>query len=122
MTMGDAQAALMALIGTPWKEHSDTVDGMDCWGFVRYAFRLLEKELPFNTHEARRCVEAVEGVPEPFDIAYFRFGFLEKRHVGLVLNRSEMIHAADETFGVSTIRLARLRDVTLLRHRDFIST
>ena len=89
-------------------------------GLVRYAFRLLDKDLPLDPHEARHLAVAVDDAPRPFDIAYFRFSSLEERHVGLVLDAGCMIHAADKTYGVSTIRMGRLRTVTLLRHKDLL--
>lgn len=121
MTTSEAQAQLMTLVGTPWQEHGDTENGMDCWGLVRYAFRFLGTELPLSAHEARRCSRVMHCVPQPFDVAYFRLGLLEKRHVGLILNSREMIHAADKIYGVSTVRLARLRNLTILRHRDLLT-
>lgn len=124
MNTGEAINHLMGLVGPNWKDRVDVEveEGQECWCFVRYAFRLLGKDLPHDQYEARHYAEVVHDDPRPFDVVLFRSGLLGTRHVGLAINSREMIHAAEEAYGVSTIRLARLDRIGLLRHKDLLET
>ena len=92
------------LIGLPYVEEAvpgvpvrDPLTGTNCWGFVRYLFKITGTELPADAHEA---IKLFRHVKQPqyrdliiIDQALFLGGEL---HVGFMETHDRMIHCASD--------------------------
>ena len=104
--MNELKDKLAALIGTPYGD--PRFAPADCWGFVRYCYRLAGFDLPESLWQARHFgFEVTNGSRKFLDMLYFRDALLNKRHVALMFDRLYCLQSSETTNGVALIRLGR---------------
>jgi len=116
------QYLLNNYIGIPFKEHGDTIAGVDCWGLVRLVYRdLLNIELPayhdvYSTCTDRKNINkqverSVSGWltigdadRQLLDVVLIKIGKY-KCHVGVYGDCGMIVHAAQDKEAVVAERL-----------------
>ena len=117
MNLMDRQAALthlISLFGSPYfegdGEGTDPETGFKCYGFFRYAFRLIGIGIQDDFALAVLDFFQIFCPPVPWDAAYFRETSVD-RHIGIVIDNGRVLQCSRETNGVASVRL----DVTVER-------
>jgi len=103
-------------IGTPFKAHGETLEGLDCWGLCRLVYKDLFKISLPNFKEAYKLVSERKNINDiidsqvgkwikierdelrPGDLVMLSIGG-KKCHIGIYINYDRMLHA-DEKAGV----------------------
>lgn len=83
-------------IGIPWAKGGHDFKGCDCWGLFRLFFKTeYGIELPdLSSGDAMYGAWSKVGSPMMGDLLLFRT--VTGPHVGIALNRIEMLHVTDE--------------------------
>jgi hypothetical protein len=122
----------LLVMGTKWAEAGDhPTQGCNCYGFVRYVFRLIDVTLPDEPEAAEPLFVRFEGIPQPFDVLLFHSDLLRggrgvglvRPHLGVLLHPPRGYHCAQLTQGLARFSLfdSVWRHVkrTQLRYRPF---
>jgi len=120
-----------AYIGTPFKAHGETNEGLDCWGLVRlfyrenYSILLSDFKSAYKNVSERRGINAIidNQVKKwvkvereeliPGDLVLLAIGG-NKCHIGINIDNNKMLHA-DEKAGVV------VESFNVLRWRERVS-
>lgn len=107
-------ADLEDLIGTPFKIGGRGPDFYDCYGLVMEMAKRNGQTLPdvaSNTNQAINAAAMGAHLPmwrqvqkAPQTVVLFRIGRLAS-HVGYMINQDQMIHAWDQSNGVSIVNI-----------------
>ena len=83
-------------LNTPYLWGGRTVFGIDCSGFAQQVYKLFNKQLPRDAHQQAEQGQALGFLEEAVcgDLAFFdnEAGFI--KHVGILLNNHQIIHAS----------------------------
>ena len=83
-------------IGVPYAWGGTTPEGFDCSGFVKYVYANANTALPRTANEQYKFAEPInKDTIRSGDLVFFKDNLNNPvKHVGIVLNQNEFIHAS----------------------------
>ncbi len=83
----------VTLLGKPYRNAAKGPDAFDCSGFVYYVYGRFDIRVPVSTDGLEKAGYEIErDEVTAGDLAMFRIK--RERHVGIMINREEFIHAS----------------------------
>lgn len=108
--MSDELDLVQRYLGVPFKKDGEDLNGLDCRGLLKLAYREFGKGKEFI--EDLKLWEKVQ-TPSFFDVVLFCDKKGVASHVGIYLHENNMLHCRDRV-GVVVSRIKRLGDNNVL--------
>lgn len=91
--------------------------GFDCSGFVRFVFKRVGFQLPENVRHANEFLDRFGvlvhwGCHKAGDLVLFSWGGSAPKHIGIVLDQNQYIHAPGKDF--TKVSIEQLQEVPII--------